>query len=302
MHNLYSQVRVPSFDLAEALENDHRARMEAEEAGEDLEDGELEFEGSEGEDEDEDEVKVEREGEGEGKNEGSSVEALAPTHRSSSTPASPPSLSRCTKKKRALKERSRAKRVAEAVQRVSECGSKPHVLTVAQGAESLAVKDFDLHTLPVSSTGWCANPKHKLSPGLQRVWKNLEVLTSVHGLKLLEWDGRSFVRSPATLLDKNDRIVTVLGGRPPGSAHNDWHSVAADAAEAMAHCRKQSTFSNHQLHGRRGEFASRTVGFGYGNGRTKPQNFKVAGKANQAAVQELLSRKSIHRIAGCYEA
>ncbi|KAJ3963946.1 hypothetical protein EV361DRAFT_812844, partial [Lentinula raphanica] len=108
----------------------------------------------------------------------------------------------------------------------------------------------------------------------------------------------SFDRSPVALLDKKDRVITALGGLPPGSANGDWQSVTSDAAEAMEHCRTVSSFSNRQLHGRRGEFASRTVGFGYGNGRTKPQNFKVAGKANQAAVQELLMSGSISRIAG----
>ncbi|KAJ3718997.1 hypothetical protein C8R42DRAFT_542371, partial [Lentinula raphanica] len=100
------------------------------------------------------------------------------------------------------------------------------------------------------------------------------------------------------LLDKHDRIVTVLGGIPPGSAGQDWQNLVSDAAEAMRQCRTLSSFSKIQLHGRRGDFASRTVGFGYGNGRSKPQNFKVTGKANQAATTELLAQRSIRRIAG----
>ncbi|KAJ3738194.1 hypothetical protein EV360DRAFT_58345 [Lentinula raphanica] len=66
----------------------------------------------------------------------------------------------------------------------------------------------------------------------------------------------------------------------------------------MRQCRTLSSFSKTQLHGRRSDFASWTVGFGYGNGRSKPQNFKVTGKANQAAAMELLSHRSIRRIAG----
>ncbi|KAJ3753400.1 hypothetical protein EV360DRAFT_53524 [Lentinula raphanica] len=149
-----------------------------------------------------------------------------------------------------------------------------------------------MRSLPVSSTGWTANSKKKLSPGLQRLWRNLELLSSVHGFELLEWDGET----PAALVDAQDRVVAALGGVPGGSAGEDWKSVADDASAALEQCYVASTFTKAQTHGRRGDFASRTVGFGYGNGRSKPQNFRVRGKVNQAAMSSLVEERSFRRI------
>ncbi|KAJ3767031.1 hypothetical protein FB446DRAFT_623956, partial [Lentinula raphanica] len=98
------------------------------------------------------------------------------------------------------------------------------------------------------------------------------------------------------LVDVQDRIVAALGGVPRGSAGEDWKSVAGDASVAVERCYKASSFSKAQTHGRRGDFASRTVGFGYGNGRLKPQNFRLTGKANQAAMNSLLAERSLRRI------
>ncbi|KAH7878391.1 uncharacterized protein C8R40DRAFT_1030615, partial [Lentinula edodes] len=100
------------------------------------------------------------------------------------------------------------------------------------------------------------------------------------------------------LVDVQDRVVAVLGGVPHGSAGEEWKAVESDAAGAMKQCFEASTFTQAQKHGRRGDFASRTVGYGYGNGRLKPQNYRVSGKANQKAVNELLQNKSIRRISG----
>ncbi|KAJ3816698.1 hypothetical protein F5880DRAFT_1464105, partial [Lentinula raphanica] len=100
------------------------------------------------------------------------------------------------------------------------------------------------------------------------------------------------------LLDSQDRTVSVLGGIPAGSAGEPWQNVTKDASEAIERCYLASSFTKTQLHGRRSDFASRTVGFGYGNGRLKLQNFCVSGIANQTAVQTLLQERSIRRICG----
>ncbi|KAJ3822042.1 hypothetical protein F5880DRAFT_1484931 [Lentinula raphanica] len=204
----------------------------------------------------------------------------------------PTEPSRRDKKLQTLKKRSRTKRVEEAVQRVSEHGLKPHAIELAHGAKPICLKAFDMHSLPVSATGWTANSRKKLSPGLQRVWKNLELLSSMNGFELLEWDGET----PLALVDVQDRIVAALGGIPRGSVGEDWKSVADNASAAVERCYKASSFSNAQTHGRRGDFASRTVGFGYGNGRLRPQNFRLTGKANQAAMNSLLAERSLRRI------
>ncbi|KAJ3833104.1 hypothetical protein EV361DRAFT_956292 [Lentinula raphanica] len=100
------------------------------------------------------------------------------------------------------------------------------------------------------------------------------------------------------LLDTKDRIVAVLGGVPPASAGLGWDENTAKLTAAMEACYKGSKFSKKQLGGRRGQFASRTVGYGYGNGRRLPLNYKVSGKANQAAVQELLEDQAVRRVMG----
>ncbi|KAH7875496.1 uncharacterized protein C8R40DRAFT_1012648, partial [Lentinula edodes] len=99
------------------------------------------------------------------------------------------------------------------------------------------------------------------------------------------------------LVDAHDRVVAVLGG-VPFAKDNEWETVEAEATAAATRCRESSTFTEAQKHGRRGDFASRTVGYGYGNGRRKPQNYRVSGKANQKAIQELLQNKAIRRISG----
>ncbi|KAJ4499944.1 hypothetical protein C8R41DRAFT_788018 [Lentinula lateritia] len=245
--------------------------MTAEDAGEPLDDGEVEFE-----DEEVDEEVY--------------AEPAPPTNLSNN----PPLTSRRDKKYAKLRKRSRAKRAAEAVERVASRGVKPFVVELAKGALPLELEDFDASTLPVSSSGWNANPRKKLSPGLQRVWKNLEALSTLSGLKLLRWDGQACI----VLIDAHDRIIAVLGGVPHGSKGKEWQAVEAEATAAAMHCREASTFTEAQKHGRRGDFASRTVGYGYGNGRCKPQNYKVSGTANQNAMQELLRNQAIRRISG----
>ncbi|KAJ3914221.1 hypothetical protein F5877DRAFT_83019 [Lentinula edodes] len=148
--------------------------MAAEDAGEPLDDGEVEFE-----DEVDEEV---------------CMEPVPPADLSSTLP----SASRNDKKYAKLTKRSRAKRAAEAVERVVSRGVKPFVVELAKGALPLELEDFDASALPVSSSGWNANPRKKLSPGLQRVWKNLEALSTMSGLKLLRWDGQCYLLMPTT--------------------------------------------------------------------------------------------------------
>ncbi|KAJ3722344.1 hypothetical protein C8R42DRAFT_546030, partial [Lentinula raphanica] len=100
------------------------------------------------------------------------------------------------------------------------------------------------------------------------------------------------------LLDRKDRIVAVLGGVPPASAGSDWDENTVKLTAAMETCYKGSTFTKKQMGGRRGQFASRTVGYGYGNGRKTPLNYKISGETNQAAIQELLRNRAVRRVVG----
>ncbi|GAW01128.1 hypothetical protein LENED_002707 [Lentinula edodes] len=225
-----ARIKFPSFNLSSALEADHKARMAAEDAGEPLDDGEVEFEDEEVEEE-------------------VYAEPAPPTNLSNN-----PSLtSRHDKKYAKLRKRSHAKRAAEAVERVASRGIKPFVVELAKGALPLELEDFDASTLPVSSSGWNANPRKKLSPGLQR-----SLAAFLMGLR--GRNGRQWKLKLQLLL-----------------------CVAAKQASSLKH---------------RNNFASRTVGYGYGNGRRKPQNYKVSGSANQKAMQELLRNQAIRRISG----
>ncbi|KAJ3870698.1 hypothetical protein F5051DRAFT_447288 [Lentinula edodes] len=167
-----THIKFPSFDLSSALESDNIARMAAEDAGEVLDDGEIEFEDGE----------ADREIDFEDEEAGEEVRAepAPPIDLSNNAP----SASRKHKKYAKLTKRSRAKWAAEAVERVVTRGVKPFVVELAQGALPLELEDFDSSTLPVSSSGWNANPRKRLSPGLQRVWKNLEALSSLSGNEL----------------------------------------------------------------------------------------------------------------------
>ncbi|KAJ4469018.1 hypothetical protein C8J55DRAFT_564587 [Lentinula edodes] len=162
-----TRIKFPSFDLSTALEADHKARMAAEDAGELLDDGKVEYEDEEAD-----------------------KEARAEPVPAINSSPNRPSMSRNEKKYAKLTKRSRLKRAAEAVERVASRGVKPFVVELAKGALPIQLEDFNASSLPVSSSGWNANPCKKLSPGLQRVWKNLEALSTLSGLKLLRWDGQ----------------------------------------------------------------------------------------------------------------
>ncbi|KAJ3968521.1 hypothetical protein EV361DRAFT_829887 [Lentinula raphanica] len=272
----YAQaIKLSSFDLGSSLEEDGIRRAEAEDAGENFEDNEFEFE------EIDEAISLET--------------SLPPVSGSVSLPSERlPSQNRLQRKKASKQVKARLARQKNALQRKSQHGLKDHAVRVAQNASPVELEGFDATRLPVASSGWAGNHRHKLPPGLQRVWKDLELLRSNHGLHLLPWDGRKCI----VLLDARDRIFAVLGGVPPASAQADWDNNTSKLTAAMEACYKGSKFSKQQTGGRRGQFASRTVGYGYGNGRRQPLNFKVSGNANQAAVQEVLENQAVRRVMG----
>lgn len=110
---------------------------------------------------------------------------------------------------------------------------------------------------------------------------------------------------PTVILDNEDRISVVLGGIPPAaaeagsSASKAWASDIDCATEAIKACRENSSFTKKELDSRCGEFAQRTAGYGYGNGRERPLNFKISGnKGNKGAMEELLRNPGMRRISG----
>ncbi|KAJ3991101.1 hypothetical protein F5050DRAFT_1716362, partial [Lentinula boryana] len=221
-------IKLDGYNLCAALEKDNAIRVEAEELGEDMEDGENEFE-----------------------------EFDLATLQPSSNDAHPakvsnlPSVSSKNLKKKTSK--SRAKRAASAKAREDAGDMKPRAIRVAQHCTRVEIEDFDASSLPVSTSGWGAKPKTKLSSGLQRLWRSSNVLSSPE-LRTIKWDGISRI----VIVDSRERIVAVLGGVPPGSVGEDWDRVSHEAKEAVEKFRLNSTFTQAQKHGRRGNFACRT--------------------------------------------
>lgn len=116
---------------------------------------------------------------------------------------------------------------------------------------------------------------------------------------------KALYSTPTVLVDENDRISVVLGGIPPAAtghvsvAGKCWQNDIDSATNAIKACRQRSSFTAKELNGRRGGFAQRTAGYGYGNGRKRPLNYKISGKKeNKAAMEELLRNPGMRRISG----
>ncbi|KAF9065247.1 hypothetical protein BDP27DRAFT_1366503 [Rhodocollybia butyracea] len=198
------------------------------------------------------------------------------------------------KKNLAKRVRECAKRSAAAQARKSTSDLKSCAMKHAQSATPVSLSDFDASSLPVSSTGWTGvRSLSQLSSGLQRIWRNLSVLTQT-GLKLLNWDGEACI----VLVDASDRIMAVLGGVPPGSKGPEWQSVLQGLNAALARCSEGSTFTSKETSHPRGGFTARATGIGYGGGRQVPGNVKISGEANQAKMQKLMLDSNMLRVVG----
>ncbi|KAF5361324.1 hypothetical protein D9757_015172 [Collybiopsis confluens] len=268
-------VRVSGFDLEQRLRTDNIARIEAEDNLEEFtQPGEYEFDNSHG-------VGVSQQPEEDTK--GAGMDRIIST--------------RGQKKKLKRRHSERSSRAAEAAAREAVEGVKPRAVANAMKAAVVHLEAADAATLPVSSTGWTGNSKSELSGGLLRVWKNLDLL-SKPSRRLKRSHSASVV-----IVDCRDRIVAVLGGIPPGASGEKWDTVVADATGAIEACYAASTFEKKERQGRRGDSASRTVGFGYGNGRPKPLNYRISGSGDQEsrnkdAIRKLLLNGGIRSISG----
>ncbi|KAJ3898323.1 hypothetical protein F5879DRAFT_994920 [Lentinula edodes] len=253
------------FDLESALKEDNTARVEVENLGLSLEDEDIEYE-------DEEDIITPC------ATSLPSVTTLEANVNPSILPTDSTPYASMNPQPRSSK---RVKKVAAARRKCAIAAQrrqvnselKEHAIRVAADATPIELKSFDTSSLPAASNGWTAYSRTRLSPGLQRLWRNLNVLTA-SDLRLFDWDGESRV----ILLDASDRVIAILGGIPPGSSGDEWQKA--------------------QQHGRRGDFAFRTTGFGYGNGRKQPLNFRINGEENKRAVDDLLKNPAIRRVAG----
>ncbi|KAJ3990754.1 hypothetical protein F5050DRAFT_1716643, partial [Lentinula boryana] len=220
-------IKLDGYNLCAALEKDNAIRVEAEELGEDMEDGENEFDEFD-------------------------LATLQPSSNGAH-PAKVSNLPSVSSKNLKKTSKSRAKRAASAKAREDAGDMKPRAIRVAQHCTRVEIEDFDASSLPVSTSAWGAKPKTKLSSGLQRLWRSSNVLSSPE-LRTIKWDGISRI----VIVDSRERIIAVLGGIPPGSVGDDWGRTSHEAKEAVEEFRSNSTFTQAQKHGRRGNFACRT--------------------------------------------
>ena len=167
--------------------------------------------------------------------------------------------------------------------------------------------DLDLEHSGVTSSGYTG-----LDDGLRprREWKLEEVTGpgSQFNFKLVPWDGRhvfawvcdlclliaSHCSTPAPVIDKQRRVVTVLAGHPDDVK---WPLLQASAAAALEDCRPRVRVPPKARRHRRGVFKTLSSGVSHGNGQTQPANVKNEGE-NGRVVRELGSMEPFKRIAG----
>jgi hypothetical protein len=129
---------------------------------------------------------------------------------------------------------------------------------------------------PVTSTGWSGICEAKPSVELREY--SIAELVNDHGMTVVPWDGRCVhfvallffdfsrrkISSLRPLVDKEDRVLAVLGGRP-----NDdkYLRLTEDAADEIERARGQLRFRPEQQRGRRGAFSSVSVGVSFGGGQ-----------------------------------
>ncbi|KAI0054993.1 hypothetical protein BV25DRAFT_1816250, partial [Artomyces pyxidatus] len=104
--------------------------------------------------------------------------------------------------------------------------------------------------------------------------------------------------TPTAVVDRKDRIVVYLAGRP--RTQESWNADVADASRAMTEAavglRKELTKAD--LAHRRGKFACLRAGITHGGGGTAPSNMGNRIASQNAAAAALCARPSFQRIAG----
>ncbi|KAJ3869995.1 hypothetical protein EV359DRAFT_76235 [Lentinula novae-zelandiae] len=202
---------------------------------------------------------------------------------------------RLLKKKADKRRKGRAKRAETSLMRRASYDLKPLAVQHAREALPARLPGFDAASLPVASTAFIGrNGSLKLSASLQRVSKNLALLSAQDEMHLYKWNGQTCV----VLVDCCDRIIAVLGGVPPSTCGAEWDGCMERLAEAVHACKEKSTFTVKEITHARGDFIARAAGISYGGGREQPGNVRIGGKTNQEAMAELLEHEDMLRLVG----
>ncbi|KAG6379540.1 hypothetical protein JVT61DRAFT_10039 [Boletus reticuloceps] len=108
------------------------------------------------------------------------------------------------------------------------------------------------------------------------------------GFKEVKWDGRT----PTLLVDEEDRIITVLAGRPAG---DDWDEVHTEISTLLH--KAGSKVSKPRKQEQQGNFTSLSFGVSYGEGQQAPGNL-AHGECNGAVIRDIMQTKAVQRAAG----
>ncbi|KAJ7789210.1 hypothetical protein B0H14DRAFT_3503280 [Mycena olivaceomarginata] len=137
----------------------------------------------------------------------------------------------------------------------------------------------------VASTGW-AGIRNKAKPREH----GLTELTDIFGMQIVEWDGKS----SRPLVDRENRVIAVLGGRPNDAKYLCLTEQAADRLET-ARADPALRLNNHI--GRCGPFPGISAGVSFGGGQQVPGNLSLS-MAIQRITRELFLLQCFLRIAG----
>ncbi|KAH9885130.1 hypothetical protein C8Q73DRAFT_652558 [Cubamyces lactineus] len=128
------------------------------------------------------------------------------------------------------------------------------------------------------------------------------------GFQLIEWDGRCAAqpdllnlvlthptppRQPRPILDRQDRVFAVLGGRPRG---DNWSTVNPSMQRIFQECKTAYSANSQQTNHRRGDFTAINVGISYGGGQKQVSNLSHSAP-NRAVLNSMLQLQPVCRIA-----
>ncbi|KAJ7876467.1 hypothetical protein B0H14DRAFT_2568182 [Mycena olivaceomarginata] len=139
---------------------------------------------------------------------------------------------------------------------------------------------------PVTSTGW-GGIRDK--PSAEQREYSLPELRSM-GMHVVEWDGKA----PRPLVDKEMRIIGVLGGHPNDP---EYLRQTQKAAEELEKARGELNFRPNQRGGRRGAFSSVSAGISFGGGQQVPGNLALPNQT-LGLFQRLFALACFFRMAG----
>ncbi|KAJ7177324.1 hypothetical protein C8R43DRAFT_942589 [Mycena crocata] len=212
------------------------------------------------------------------------------------------------------KLKSRARRDKRRV-RVQEASPYPllkgiTLKRVTEAKQSALEIDIDASALPHSKPAWIGDrwaskakfefgqpqPPHDLSTGLggaSPTQAEVDALSGTKGFMYVDWLGELSI----PILDKNRRVVAVLGGKPRDLI--EWQAVTEGASTLLRERLDRIRLSDKQLNHHRAQeaFPALARGWSHGGGQLEPGEL-TNNVANTELTDELLAHEYFKRLAG----